>query len=210
MRPILCVTVAFVTVLAGASGSSGVQVRNGHDLTIGVEIQGLEPTRHVIPVKLGSDRKATVDLDLPESIDGQPVTLNFADSSGTYRILQRYRTSMSVAAEGPHLDLVDWRHFDSDWIPLKSLGARRFRTLKSSEMQSSKFPPTTRAEIMEEVRKRVEKDWPELLEYVETCNGPNDGACWVGVSSIYLRVQKRTGDSWTDIGLVEVNLPMGC
>jgi hypothetical protein len=187
-----------------------VQVKEKTDLTIGVEVQGLDPTRDVIPVALGSDRQAIIDLDLAETIDGQQLTLKFPDSSGSYRILQRYRTSMSIAAEGPHLDLVDWRHFDSEWIPLKSLGARRFRTLKSSEMDETKFPPTTKQEIVAEVRKRVEKDWPELLEYVEGCPGPNEGACLVGISSLYLRVQKRVGDSWIDVGLVEVRLAMGC
>jgi len=29
---------------------------------------------------------------------------------------------MTISAEGPHLDLVDWRHFDSPWIQLYRLG----------------------------------------------------------------------------------------
>jgi hypothetical protein len=117
---------------------------------------------------------------------------------------------MSIAAEGPHLDLVDWRHFDSPWIPLDSLDGKRFRTLESDQMDSSRFPSTTTSEILEEVRKHVGEDWSDLLELVEGCSGPNDGACLVMISSIYLRIQKQVSGRWIDIGLVEVRLQMGC
>lgn len=186
-----------------------VQAHEGYDLSIGVGVEEMT-SRAAIPVKLDSEGAATLELELGASIDGRLLTLNFADRSASYRVLQRYRTSMSISAEGPHLDLMDWRHYDSRWVPLKSIGDRRFRTLRTSEMEYSRFPPTTKAEIVQEVRRRVEKDWPELLEYVKSCNGPNNGGCFVSISSIYLRVQKRIAGSWTDVGLVEVKLPMGC
>jgi hypothetical protein len=56
----------------------------------------------------------------------------------------------------------------------------------------------------------VGKDWPDLLELVKGCRGPNDGACQVMISSIYLRIQKKVSGRWIDIGLVEVRIPMGC
>ena len=180
----------------------------GTDLSIVVEIPGHPPSFGVRHIKLGRDRQTTIDLDLAENIDGREVTLHFRDSS-VYRMLQRYRTSMSVSLEGPHLDLVDWRHYDSPWTPLKSLGANRFRTLRSEQMDDSRFPKTTKAEIVKEVR-RLGKDWPKLLEFVESCNGPNEGACFVAISSIYLRIQKQVGDRWIDVGVVEIVMPMGC
>jgi hypothetical protein len=186
------------------------EIPKGTDLSIVVEFHDNSPSFKARHIKLGKDHKATVDLDLAESIDGQQVTLHFADSPVLYRILQRYRTSMSISAEGPHLDLVDWRHFDSPWTPLEPLGANRFRTLRSEQMDYSRFPKTTKKEITEEVRRRVEKDWPELTEWVESCNGPNDGACIVSISSIYLRIQKQVDDRWIDVGQVEIAIPMGC
>jgi len=77
-------------------------------------------------------------------------------------------------------------------------------------MDGSRFPSTTKSEILKEVRRRVGNDWPYLLELVKDCRGPNDGACIVGVSSIYLRIQKQVRGSWIDIGLVEFRVPMGC
>ena len=159
--------------------------------------------------KLSRRQPTLIDLELGEDIDNQEVTLNFRDNS-EYRMFQRYRTSMSISAEGPHLDLVDWRHFDSPWTSLEMLGPKRFRTLATDEMEESKFPSTTKAEIMKEVRRRVGEEWPELLELVKDCHGPNDGACRVSISSIYLRIQKKVRDQWVNVGLVEIRIPMGC
>lgn len=150
-----------------------------------------------------------IDLNLAENIDNQEVTLNFPDNS-EYRMFQRYRTSMSISVEGPHLDLVEWRHFDSPWTSLNALGPKRFRTLATDQMDGSKFPPTTKAEIMKEVRRQVGEDWPEVLELVNGCSGPNDGACLVLISSIYLRIEKKVRNQWVDVGHVEIRIPMGC
>lgn len=115
---------------------------------------------------------------------------------------------MSISAEGPHLDLVEWRHFDSPWTSLETLGHKRFRTLAIDQMEVSKFPSTTKAEIMKEVR--VGEEWPAVLELVKDCHGPNDGACLVSISSIYLRIQKKVRNQWVNVGLVEIRIPMGC
>ena len=182
----------------------------GTDLSIVVELADDPPSFDVRHIKLGKDRKVTIDLDLAENIDGQIATLHFSDSSASYRMLQRYRNSMTISFEGPHIDLHDWRHFDSPWTPLESLGANRFRTLRSEQMDDSKFPKTTKVEIIKEVRRRVGKDWPDVIEWVEGCNGPNEGACIVTISSIYLRIQKQVDDRWIDVGMVEIAIPMGC
>jgi hypothetical protein len=93
---------------------------------------------------------------------------------------------------------------------LESLGSNRFRTLRSEQMDYSKFPKTTKAQIIKEVRRRVEKDWPELIKLVESCNGPNDGACIARISSVYLRIQKQVDGRWIDVGIVAIAIPMGC
>jgi hypothetical protein len=160
-------------------------------------------------IKLAERGATVIELDLAESIDSQKVTLNFRDDN-KYRILQRYRTSMSVSVEGPHLDLLDWRHFDSPWISLKAVSSKRFRTLATKQMESTRFPATTNEEIVADVRKRVGADWPDALEFAKSCDGPNSGACFVAISSIYLRIQKRVRAGWDDVGLVEFRFPMGC
>ena len=190
-----------------------LKVKGGSDLSIVVQVNQPNPrppTPSLRHIKLAKNRPTIMNLDLGESIDDQEVTLSFPGNSSEYRMSQRYRTSMSISAEGPHLDLVDWRHFDSPWTPLYPSGSKRFRTLESNQMDYTKFPPTTKSEILKEARRLVGKSWPDLSEYAKGCDGPNDEPCFVMISSIYLRIQRQVRGRWLDTGLVEVRIPMGC
>lgn len=92
----------------------GSTLNDGSEVSIVVELSEPNPepqSSELRRIKLAKHTTSVIDLDLAESIDGQEITLNFPDDLVHYRILQRYRTSMSISAEGPHLDLIDWRHF---------------------------------------------------------------------------------------------------
>ncbi len=162
-----------------------------------------------IPVKLSKKLVVMDDLDIGDDIYGKEITIVGGDKSAQYQIFERYRTTMTVMGEGPHLDLIDWRHFDSEWIELDHLGQRKFRTLVYKQMDTSKFPPVTKSELMSAVRKRA-SDWPAVVELAKTCRNPNDEPCSVSDSSLYFRIEKRVGDRWTTVGMVEVYIPMGC
>ncbi len=162
-----------------------------------------------IPVKLSKKLAVLDNLDIGDDIYGREITIVGGDKSAKYRIFERYRTSMTVMGEGPHLDLIDWRHFDSEWIELDQLGQRKFRTLAYEQMDTSKFPRVTNDELVSAVRKRA-ADWPAVVELAKTCRNPNDEPCSVSDSSLYFRIEKRVGDRWTTMGMVEVYIPMGC
>lgn len=184
----------------------------GADLSVGIAVSGADPespTYDLRYIKLAKHGTTIVKLDLGEDLDDSEVTLYFRDSSTKYRILQRYRTTMSISAEGPHLDLIDWRHFDSPWNLLNNTGLDRFRTLSADQMDVE-FPKASREDIIKEVRRRVRKGGLDLLELAKSCRGPNDGACYVGISSMYLKIQKQVDGHWIDAGLVEFQIPMGC
>ena len=162
-----------------------------------------------IPVKLSKTRVVMNNLDIGDDIYGKEITIVGGDKSAQYRIFERYRTSMTVMGEGPHLDLIDWRHYDSEWIELDQLGQRKFRTLAYKQMDTSKFPSVTKSELISAVRKRA-SDWPAVVKLAKTCRNPNDEPCSVSDSSLYFRIEKRAGDRWTIVGMVEVYIPMGC
>jgi len=160
-------------------------------------------------VTLSKDPVVMDDLDLDESIDDTMISIGGGDRSAQFRIFERYRTSMTVMGEGPHLDLIDWLHFDSEWIELDQLGRREFRSLAYDQMNSSKFPPTTKSELISAVRERA-SDWPAVVELAKTCRSPHHAPCAVSISSVYFRVEKLVGDRWIKVGLVEVPFAMGC
>ena len=160
-------------------------------------------------VKLSKKLAVLNDLDISDEIYGKEITIVGGDKSARYRIFERYRTSMTVMGEGPHLDLIDWRHFDSEWIELNQLADRKFKTLAYEQMDTSKFPPVTKSELISAVGKRA-SDWPQIVKLAKTCGNPNDDPCSVSDSSLYFRIEKLVGDRWTTVGIVEVLIPMGC
>ena len=50
-----------------------------------------------LPIEFAKHGATVIELNLAESIDNQEVTLNFRRDD-EYRVLQRYRTSMSISA----------------------------------------------------------------------------------------------------------------
>jgi len=184
----------------------------GADLSIGVAIGEDEqdsPIYKLRYIKLAKHGPTIVKLDLGEYLDSSEVTLYFRDSSTSYRILQRYRTSMTISGEGPHIDLIDWRHFDSQWKLLNSSGPHSFRTVSADQMDVE-FPRTSQADIFKEARRHIGNGWPGFWDFAKTCRGPNDGACSVGISSVYLKIQKQVRGRWSDAALLEFQIPMGC
>ncbi|HJY27773.1 MAG TPA: hypothetical protein VJ306_07015, partial [Pyrinomonadaceae bacterium] len=77
------------------------------------------------------------------------------------------------------------------------------------QMDTSKFPPVTKSELISAVGKRA-SDWPQIVKLAKTCGNPNDDPCSVSDSSLYFRIEKLVGDRWTTVGIVEVLIPMGC
>ena len=162
-----------------------------------------------LTVRLSPKTAAMDALDISENIDGQELFILGGDQTEQYRIFERYRTSMTVMGEGPHLDLTDWRHFDSEWIPLEKLSQRKFRTVAAEKMDIETFPPTTRMELLNAVRKRA-GDWVEVVDLAKNCRSPKDDPCGVSVSSVYFRVERLVGENWVKVGTIEISIPMGC
>ena len=70
--------------------------------------------------KLNETQKDTVYLysELGETIEGQTISIS-TEQLINLTIEQRYETSVTIMGEGPHCDLIDWKHYDSEWKTLK-------------------------------------------------------------------------------------------
>ena len=149
-----------------------------------------------------------VDLGLGESIDNRVVIrLRGAAPHYEFKIEQQYETSLTVSNEGPHLDLSDWKHYRSEWREIKKLGDSEYLTLRLSEADSNRFPPVTMREVYREVLKRGGEEWAKLVSEAKTIH---DGALYVGVSKVSLRVKVKEDGDWTVIKLLEFSIQMGC
>lgn len=156
-------------------------------------------------------------MELGDMLD--EVTLRLAPSTpgATLRVHVQFETSLSLSNEGPHLDLLDWKHCTSAWIPAKRVDAGTFVLPVSTESQASCFPPYTQAELRDAIRAQLADDGrsdPAALERWTPKRVPGyDGMLPTphpGLSRIRLRVQERIDGAWTTVTVVTFMPPMGC
>lgn len=147
-----------------------------------------------------------VPLELTDSIEGVILKLRPA-TGGEFLIEQSFETSLTVMEEGPHLDLLDWKHHVSPWQPLKEVRPNEFLTRKIPDADRVKFPEVTPAEIQKAVTREGGKT---LGRYVRNVRGPNDEPCGVGVSKISFRIKVKDGADWKVLRTVHFLVPLGC
>jgi hypothetical protein len=122
--------------------------------------------------------------DIGESVLGQKIKIsntNLVD----LKIEQRFETSVSIANEGPHCDLLDWVHYTSEWIESRKLNEFEFVCNSYSEEEQKRFPPVSMSELKHFVRKQCGNEWFELIKDIKQ---PNEGPSWVGISKVFLRI----------------------
>lgn len=159
--------------------------------------------------KLNETQKDTVYLysELGETIEGQTVSIS-TEQLTNLTIEQRYETSVTIMNEGPHCDLIDWKHYDSEWKMLKSNKVGQFICESYSEKDWEKFPKIQISELKAKVKEQCGKEWYNLISKVKS---PTEYPSGVGVSRYFLRLtgqRKYNGQTLTKIIIFEV--AMGC
>jgi hypothetical protein len=159
--------------------------------------------------KLNETQKDTVYLysELGETIEGQTISISTEQLTDLI-IEQRYETSVTIQNEGPHCDLIDWKHYDSEWKMLKTNKAGQFICDSYSEKDWEKFPKIQISELKEIVKKQCGKEWYNLISKIKL---PTEYPSTVGVSRYFLRLtgqRKDNGQKVTKLIIFEV--AMGC
>ena len=166
-----------------------------------VEIKDSSPSRIVVEAGLGVWR--------PSFVLQWSVFVEY----GQIKIEQQMETSISLSGEGPHLDLLDWKHHYTDWKELKRIATHRWRSAEFSADELKSFPPFAVDEVKEQVRTLL-KDYPEGLDHwlglAETCRPPFDKACGIGTSRAVIRISRKNGAAWIENKRIEILIPMGC
>lgn len=131
-----------------------------------------------------------------------------SDQISEYYIEQRFETSVSIMKEGPHCDLVDWKHYNSDWRPMQKLGKNEFQSILYSEKEKQRFPKVSLEEIKQVVRNECGSDWAQLITNI---NSPIEYPSSVGVSRYFIKITGVDSISGLKFKKIIVILnPMGC
>lgn len=148
-------------------------------------------------------------LDLAGEFNEQVVHLSEINPGefDSIRMVESYRTTLSIMNEGPHLDLYEWIGHESEWLPLREMGAHLFLTKKIAEEESKQFPLFTREELIEAADTYSDGRWGELIRNPPF--GEWTESFWIGVGLRRLKVELfKSGKKETRV--LEIYIPMGC
>jgi hypothetical protein len=146
-------------------------------------------------------------VDLGETLESSRIKIQ-TDKWDKIEIEQRLETSVTIMNEGPHCDLVDWKHYTTDWAKLKEINKLTYTALSYKNGEITKFPDVDMKELREAAKKKCGQGWADLIKETKT---PYDYPCDVGVSRFYVKVigtDKVTGKRIQRT--ITIRIPMGC
>jgi hypothetical protein len=160
-------------------------------------------------------RTQQVSLEVGDEVYGALLRLTPVDAGGEYRVRVQFETSLAVGDEGPHIDLVDWKHCVSEWKPAGSAGPLVFVLPAPSEQEAGCFPSVRATEIAAATRATLlragmEDSVPHWLGLLAPVKRAGDQPTYVGVSKVRLRVEALRQGQWVEVTTVEFLMPMGC
>lgn len=159
--------------------------------------------------KLNNVQKDTVEMyaEFGETVEGQLISVINSQLANLV-IEQCYETSVTIMNEGPHCDLINWKHFYSPWKPLKANQKEQFIIHKYTGAERQKFPKTSVEELKQHVKKECGVDWAKSVNKAKTLA---EYPIRIDISRYYLKVtgqHKESKQTITKIIIIEV--PMGC
>ncbi|WP_372016425.1 hypothetical protein [Pseudoxanthomonas sp. 10H] len=159
-----------------------------------------------------------VPLELGDEVHGATLQLQPAASAGPWRVRVQYETSLGLGAEGPHLDLTDWKHCVSAWVPAESSGPLSFVLPAPSPEQQACFPAYTAGELEQAVRDHAARmgDASQADGWLQGLRAPSTGMSttpvtpFVAISAVRVRVEVKRDGRWVEATTVTFVPPMGC
>ncbi|WP_144409347.1 hypothetical protein [Pseudoxanthomonas suwonensis] len=160
-------------------------------------------------------RALDVHLELGDQIYGATLQLEPERPGGRYRVQVQYETSMGLAAGGPHLDLLDWKHCNSAWMPAQSSEPLSFVLPTPTPEQQSCFPDYTREELEQAVRALgLRMGNPALAEaWLDDLHGVTSDIGvypFVEIGRVRVKLEVERGGDWDEIAVLTFLPPMGC
>jgi len=135
--------------------------------------------------------------------------MNMFDSVYTM-VTHQFETSLTVSYEGPHCDLIEWKHFTSEPDTLLAVDTAGIYKFKNSfkDSLSIAFPEVSMNEVRRAVLKSCGEHW---LERTKESNSIHEYPFSVSISReiIHILITNDKGESIREKYLIFV-IPMGC
>lgn len=151
--------------------------------------------------------KAIIEVDIGDSPEGNKLKI-YQSKYSKVEIFQQYETSITIMNEGPHCDLVNWKHFYSKWekIPFNSKG-NYFYSLNYNTSENEKFINVSIEELKKEVKQSCGENWFELIKNIKKVNEYPSG---VSISRILFKIILTDKNGGKNERIISFEIPMGC
>jgi len=147
------------------------------------------------------------ELDLGETLSEKTITIVSAPGE-VFRVSVQLETSMALGDDGPHLDLVGWKHCTTDWLATDTVDESAFRLPDFNHIDTECFPQYSPEEIREEVLKEGGQRWVDVLEQRDLAAGYDPA--YVALSMVRIKIEKQVDSRWNAVTTINVSVPMGC
>ena len=205
-RVLLVVALLCAPLWAQAQALAGIRVLptvDGEYAFQGWKHEGAVPASLMVPLELGDE------------VYGATLQLQPARAGETYRVRVQFETSLALGAEGPHLDLTDWKHCTSAWLPTQAVDAVTFVLPTPTPAQQGCFPKYTRKELDAAVHAHAAKQGdPTIADgWLPELDKPDalvSVSPYVAISTVRVRVEVRRNGKWVEVTTLAFLPPMGC
>ena len=174
------------------------------DITIG--FPGMESYEES---KLKCSDTLEIELDLMSNFNQQLFNIRATDSAevSKVRVYESYRNSVTIPNEGPHMDLLNWKRFESGWLELSANSSSTLISQNITESEQEQFPPFTKEELIEAISKEGSEEWVNLIKKPYSGN-------WKEAYSVGTSLRRLKIEFWLNgvkqTRLLLVSIPMGC
>lgn len=177
--------------------------------TIGFEEFSIKFTRLIVfddsnSIYINKD-SSYIYADIGETILGGQIEV-LKNHLNELKIEQCFETSISISNEGPHCDLINWKHYYSPWTKLKPTEGNTYHCINPTTKERETFVNVSIQELKNKVKESCGEHWYDLIKNIKSTKS---NLISIGISRIFIKISgQMNGRTITKIIVIEE--AMGC
>jgi hypothetical protein len=154
-------------------------------------------------------KKDTLNIypELGSDFDSQKFIINLSSNIKSIEIFENFRSVLTISNEGPHLDLYNWKGYESSWFPVKVINQKEFSLKEITIEEGRQFPEFTKEELIT-LADKEDKSWGNLIRKPYNGNWKDSYAIGVGLRRLKIITINNKGEKKTQYLIAYI--PMGC
>jgi len=173
---------------------------------LNIEIKNLATSDYKRTHNLKKNDSISINVDISDSPERKKIVLIENDYKNV-SIFQRYENSISFMSADAQCNAKEWKHFDSQWKPLKQIKSNTFETLAYTEKDWKTFIKTSVEDLKREVIDQCGADW---LDYFENIEKVKDYPVGVSTNRVFLKIILTDFEDNNTEKIIEFKIPIRC